>query len=691
MNKRISFLLFTLLTSQIVACSSDGQANQSSKVSQQTLSENHANALQTGDARLDPTATHYLDAALIELNNIAKKQQGAAQIVDIKPAMNSSITALLISLRDNKYNFDLAKCSNPNKCDAPNFMQDFNKPAMFLKRTVDKLDEDKVDLFTITGNNWLKNIVLLADHYRQQATFPMGISTTTQAEFMHSYFADHIVYGARALNPAQRDMGNFSRSNFSHITPQTKGIELASRKKFRASGAYALPGQTFTITRTDTTEEETYFFINTLRPGATQAFSDSNKKGGKYNRPEFLRSVQYDIEPGESVSITSPYGGPIQIGFNSSAGNLTKFSFQQVGEHPYYDGDTSPQAIAQFNRQLKDNDYDWAEFSTRYFEVHSTIGKMRETLALRENYKELIPLTADINQYTHNYLRIQAGYRGDDIDVIEEIAQFAQEHQLNMFEWDTVHHFNADQPSCGVGCSGNPYDARWHFQPTGHGDLHEIGHTIERKELRFKGWETHTSTNHYAFYVKSRLPVEQGYERACKAIEQKGYFNKLQAAAVSDDPSATMASAKLNGWKDGASISIQTRMAAQKYGELENGWHLLPRQHIIHREFKQAIKNKNTWLAKRANLGFSQYSLQQAKKIKQNDWLLIATSHAAKLDFTDYYQMWGINFTDTAKAQVQSFKHEVVPNVFFNFSAKQYCETLDVKAIPIDGKQPWVS
>lgn len=691
MKKHLSILLTMVLTSHLVACSSDGEVGQSSKVAQQALSDSHDKALKTGDARLNPSASHYLEAALRELNDIAKKQQGTGQIVDISPAMNSSITALLISLRDNKYNFDLAKCSNPNKCDAPNFKQDFNKPAMFLKRTVDKLDKDKVDLFTIPGNNWLKNIVLLADHYRQQVAYPMSIQTTPQAEFMHSYFADHIVYGARAINPVQSDMGNFSRSNFSHITPVNKYIDLKSRKNFRASGVYALPGQTFTITRTDTTDEKTYFFINTLRPGATQAFNEKTKGGDKYNRPEFLRSVQYDIKPGESVSVTSPYGGPIQIGFSSSAGNLTKFSFQQVGEHPYYNGDESPQAIAKFNQQLNDNNYDWIEFTTRYFEVHSKVSKMRETLALRENYKELTPLTADINQYTHNYLRIQAGYRGDNIDVIDEIHQFAREHQLDMFEWDTVHHFNADQPTCGVGCSGNPYDARWHFQPTGHGDLHEIGHTIERKELRFKGWEGHSSTNHYAFYVKSRLPVEQGYERKCKAIDQEGYFNKLQAAALSSDPMGEMASAKLTGWKDGASISIQTRMAAQKYGELENGWHLLPRQHIIHREFKQAIKNKQTWLDKRASLGFANYSLQQAKQIKQNDWLLIATSHAAKLDFTEYYQMWGFSFTDTAKAQVATFKHKPVPKVFFKFSDKQYCETLDIKATAVDGKQPWVS
>ncbi len=36
---------------------------------------------------------------------------------------------------------------------------------------------------------------------------------------------------------------------------------------------------------------------------------------------------------------------------------------------------------------------------------------------------------------------------------------------------------------------GNPYDAYWSFSPLGHGDLHELGHGLEKGRFRFSGWE----------------------------------------------------------------------------------------------------------------------------------------------------------------------------------------------------------
>jgi hypothetical protein len=51
---------------------------------------------------------------------------------------------------------------------------------------------------------------------------------------------------------------------------------------------------------------------------------------------------------------------------------------------------------------------------------------------------------------------------------------------------------NADQATCGYGCSGNPYDAYWAFDPVGHGDVHEVGHNIENRMLGFEEWDYHS-------------------------------------------------------------------------------------------------------------------------------------------------------------------------------------------------------
>ena len=66
------------------------------------------------------------------------------------------------------------------------------------------------------------------------------------------------------------------------------------------------------------------------------------------------------------------------------------------------------------------------------------------------------------------------------IITIPEITDFINQKAWPLPERNVVQHFNADKPTCGYGCSGNPYDAGWAFAPLGHGDLHEVGHNHER-------------------------------------------------------------------------------------------------------------------------------------------------------------------------------------------------------------------
>lgn len=46
-----------------------------------------------------------------------------------------------------------------------------------------------------------------------------------------------------------------------------------------------------------------------------------------------------------------------------------------------------------------------------------------------------------------------------------------------------MQHFNADQATCGYGCSGNPYDAWWSFSVIGWGDNHEMGESINNSSI----------------------------------------------------------------------------------------------------------------------------------------------------------------------------------------------------------------
>lgn len=591
-----------------------------------------------------------------------------------------SVETMLNHFKAEDYAFNWSACDEEDCRTVAGLDSDFLRGAEKVKSIMNGLDSAKVNIFANDGQRLYRLLALLGDKFRQTVQYPMDKNSTNDTAFMKSYYADHAVYNYRTINPVQPDMGNFSRSDFSHITPTTKSVNMESKVSFRSAGVYALPGQTVKITRTDSSDLETNIFINTLRSGATHQFAENG-----YKRPKYLRSVAFPIAAGETISLTSPYGGPIQVEFDTNDLPVS-FTFQNVGEHPYWNG---AEDNATFTQQLADGHYDWAELVTPGFEIHSKLDKMRESMN-DTRWGSADALATATMRYMHNFPHVLAGFQGPGIDEVAELHDFADANGWTIETLDQVKHMNADQASCGYGCSGNPYDAYWAYNPTGHGDVHELGHGLQGGR-RFNGWESHSMTNYYSYYTKSQYFKDTGSEPDCQRLPFERMFNVLNASINENDPAAYV---KANlwddmGWSEGAGMFVQMMMAVQKEGILIDGWLLRARLHILEREYNRAREDETTWNAKRNNLGFSQYSLDDTNDIDNNDWLLIALSYVTGRDFSDYLDMWAIPYSTTAKAQVTALEYPLMPAQYFKSESKAYCKGLDKPVLVVDGAQSW--
>ena len=567
---------------------------------------------------------------------------------------------------------------------AADLTTEFYAGANKVRSAMTALDENKVNLFTQAGTSRVYRLLaLLGDSYRQSVRFPMDKNTTDGTTFLKSLFADHAVYNYRKINPVQADMGNFSRSNFSHITPVSKTVKLTSRRNFRATGAYALPGKTVTVKRLDTSKVATRIFVNTLRSGSTHEMDEFG-----YSRPKYLQSASMPIVPGETIEFTSPYGGPLEVSFDTNDLPV-EFAFTNVGEHPFWDG---AEDNALFVQKLAQGDYDWAELVAPSFEVHSTLEKMRESMN-DARWGSADKLAAATMRYVHNFPHVLAGFKGPGIDVVPEIQNFATTKGFTIENLDMVKHMNADQATCGYGCSGNPYDAYWNFDPVGHGDIHELGHGLESGRFRFSGWEVHGTTNPYSYYTKSHYFQDTGGDPDCQNLPFKDVFTLLQTAVKQSNPQSYLKSNLwgVSDWSKQVSMTLQMMMAVEDQGKLIQGWHLLPRLHILEREFNRARADATTWGSKKASLGFSTYTLEEANAISNDDWMLIAVSVASGLDFRSYMSMWGIAYSTKAATQVAGFNYTAAPRQFYISSSNGYCkgEGFDGRKLPVDGKQVW--
>jgi len=602
-----------------------------------------------------------------------------SSLIDGLPSDINSIRILLTNFKNNFFDVDLTGCSVRSCPVESNAQREFFDGANATNEMFNVFNSQKMNIFKSEDYRLNKLLILLADHYRQTISYPMDKLTTDTVDFFKSLYADYAIYNTRDINPTQPDMGNFSRSDFSHITPENARIVLTSKPSFRSAGVYALPGQTFTVTRTDNNIADTSIFINTLRTGATHIFN-----GDKYNRPYLLQSNRITITPGETIRFTSSYGGPIQIGFSQKDIEVN-FSFTSVGRHPYW---RTPADDIVFAQQMDKGDYDWAEIATAGFEVHSKLTKLRASLS-----GSIWPVASDFAnatyRYTHNMVHVLAGFKGPGIDIVPEIHDFVTNRGLSVDTIDIVKHMNADQPTCGWGCSGNPYDAGWNFSPTGHGDLHELGHGIERGSMRFEGYGSHSNTNFYSYFSKSLFEDETGESASCQGLPFEAMFNTLQQSKLAVDPTLYMQENLSKSWSEHHALYIQLMMAAQAEGTITNGWNLYPRMHIWDREMWRFDNSDETWIVGKVALGFDDYTLDEFKATSQNERLFISLSEITQLNLSDWFAMYGFPLSTKAKTQITAKGYKMLPQVFYTSTSTGYCSSLNQSSVTVDGVQAW--
>jgi hypothetical protein len=181
-----------------------------------------------------------------EWDNYWKKLQladfDASDRINLLPEEIASVKKMVRHLRTQDYAFDWSLCNGENCSAVDGLDKQMQYGADSVRALMTGLDTRKHNLFEDTGYEFQKLLALSGDHLRQSIVFPMDKQSTDDNTLMRAWFADHAVYHYRAINPAQPDMGNFSRSDFSHVTAARQNSqheqqeELSLRRCIRPAG-----------------------------------------------------------------------------------------------------------------------------------------------------------------------------------------------------------------------------------------------------------------------------------------------------------------------------------------------------------------------------------------------------------------------------------------------------------------------
>jgi hypothetical protein len=604
-----------------------------------------------------------------------------------------SILTVLNHFKENDYDFDWSTCSEfvgQISCnDVPNFRTEFLNGAHTIRFGLASIDKS-TEIFTEDGYRIWKLLGLLGDVYRRDIQYPMDKQDTDPMRFLRSYYADHAVLYRRDINAKQEDLGTFSLP----IEKETVSIDtfdvsiLASKYGgFTAIGHYVLPGETFSITRTDELDLSVSVMINTQRTGSTREFNED-----QYDRPKFLQSPSIPLPSGETVTLTSPYGGTLQLMVSESETDPTiSLHLEEVGTHPSLNYGDEPST---YLSNLQNTPYPFTEIRTPYVQIHAKSDMMQTAIDQYDGDIETFfeELQAYMIEDTYNL----AGFQGDGLSLNNAVVD-----TCDTFNWDcenpTIHgrpalqHINVDTYAhCGGGCSGNPYDQSWPLEPLGWGETHEIGHNLQRGRLQiYEARSSEVSNQIFPLRKHSTYYEDTGISLSGDRVSYEAVFDTLQASVQQQSPFDFVYE---NIWAaDGIYDNNSERMVFymqvvhcnSDLEFLETGWDIYTLMYLHERLFTHAL---NDWEAQRTIIGFDLYT-EAPWDISGNDFMLISMSLISQRDQRSFFDMWGIEYSDMARDQVASYLFDEAGLFFYPNSNANAIPTSN--PILIDGISPW--
>lgn len=606
-----------------------------------------------------------------------------------------SLINTLGHFQNEDFDFDWSYCTDwvgQIFCDeVPGLRSEFYTGAENIKYSLNALDQQGIRLFENEANRVWKLMALLGDLYRREIVYPMSKSDSDIMPFMRALFADHAVHYSRTFNPAQIDLGSFSEDipfDLADEASRSAFIEGSKYGGFTAIGYSAVPGEVFTIERIDGADVSAYVFINTQRTGSTREYNDNS-----YDRPKFLQSPMIELLAGEELSLSSPYGGLLQLYVaQSSSDPVLELNLSGVGQHPVLYQNEDPNGYLE---ELQNSFFPFTEILNPYVQIHSRSEMM---VASIESYGgDLDSFFYDLDHYMIEDTYNLAGFQGDNLALNDAVWSFCQLNEWDCEDFDThgkpaLQHINVDvYAQCGAGCSGNPYDQSWALGPLGWGESHEIGHNLQRQRLDIYGGRSSEVSNqifplhkHTSYYLDTEIALSQDN------VADKSTFDILQASILEDDPfdyayQQIWASEGIydnNSQRMAFYMQVVHRNADLDY--LESGWDVYTLMYLHERIFNTALDNWSTDTASR--IGFETYSAPPSE-ISGNDFMLISMSFVTHQDQRPFFNMWGIEFSEDASSQIDQFDFVETPMWYYpseNANAESTAEP-----IAVDGFGVW--
>ncbi len=552
-------------------------------------------------------------------------------------------------------------------------------------------DYKKTDIFADKredSNRLHKLLILLGDKYRENISYPMDKVDTDNTTFFKALYADNSISYFRKSNTYQSKMGTFLNHDYDAnryannqtlnaktTTNKSKNFQTTKFSEPTTMGVYAPPGKEIVIKRTDSEQGvKVWIAINFTRGGIGANNSMPFTAKNLYNRPQTVSSHWIEIDTGEEIRLSTPYGGPIYVWWSEQTSDvkpIISFDIENVLEHPvlYLDGSESEaqkaQEIADFTTALSQNDnFSWAEIKTPFAELHSLMGNMMSVINNGTYGGDVGKYVEYMNKYLILGNYHWAGFNGGGLAGLNSsVVDFCTEHNLDctnsvIHQKPRIQHMNSDANAlCGNACAGNPIDFDHGIDPIAQLPSHEMGHNLQRARMTLPNGGEVSNLNS-TFRTSRAYALDQGRDYYGGwdqiRVEFNIVFDKLKQ--YNTDGSIPQIQGPLNneGW---AGVAFHAQLMWSSSTDENSSWDFYTKMWLHERLYTDALSTQSKWEVERSKLGFSTYSWEEAKAISSIDYMTIVSSYITNRDYSDFFALWMMKVSDAAKIQIVANAH----------------------------------
>jgi immunomodulating metalloprotease len=603
--------------------------------------------------------------------------QAADPSTQAKDTSLAQTLAVLDRLAQSNFSTTFAGCATQTgktSCDADTALQsEFMTQMESLRKGLRAMDAKGLALFDQPGYALEKHLVLLGDKYRETVTYPMDKLTNKDA-FFRAQFSGMTAFINRRVNSVSANLGSFSPA-LPNTTPavqrvvNTNAPDIGQREYL--TGLYVMPGRTVTLTRTDNAAATMTMGVNMLRD-TTRVYNTNG-----YDRPMMLGSPRVPLLKDKTVTITSPFGGPLIL-FVSAVAGAPAVSVQVDGvtTHPVLRNLRDAAEVAAFKAELAVTPTNWVGVTTEFLTLHSTKKHMNTTLTAHNGDMNLLADRLMTYMIKDTYELAGFNAPGGVFSLPTRVSAFCSDAGWDcvgtQHRRDVMQHVITDTVAyCGSGCSGNPYDQNGALEPMGWGETHEIGHNLQRGRLNiYAGRSGEVSNN--IFPIHKQMAFNRDTSPATAMLARPNSTSAafaLLKESMQPGASATLVYDRM--WADPA-YAVNNNERLNFYRQLveyarhyntnfSDGWELMTLAYLMERNFSAS---STTWTSVKDAMGFGTYAAYPST-IDGNDFMLIATSRIIGRDMRPVFAMWGVSSSAQAQAQVAAYGFAAADTLLF--------------------------